>query len=104
MSSSQSKNCTISVRYFLKPFIALIKIMILMKLGGSIITNKEKPLTSNRKSIRKIAATLKNVNEPLVIVHGGGSFGHYWSVKYDMHTKPERHGAKGVSVVKNSMI
>jgi isopentenyl phosphate kinase len=92
------------VRYFLKPFIALIKIMILMKLGGSIITNKEKPLTPNRNSIRKIATSLKNVNEPLIIIHGGGSFGHYWSVKYDIHTKPERHGAKGVSVVKNSMI
>ncbi len=78
--------------------------MILIKLGGSIITNKEKPLTSNRNSIRRIATSLKNVNEPLVIVHGGGSFGHYWSVKYDMHTKPERHEAKGVSVVKNSMI
>ncbi len=92
------------MRYFLKPSIALLKIMILMKLGGSIITNKNKPLTPNRNAIKGIAASLKNVNEPLVIVHGGGSFGHYWSVKYDMHTKPQRHGAKGVSAVKNSMV
>jgi len=83
---------------------ALLKIMILIKLGGSIITNKEKPLTPNRNSIKRIAASLKNVDEPLVIVHGGGSFGHYWSVKYDMHTKPQRHGAKGVSAVKSSMV
>lgn len=75
-----------------------------MKLGGSIITNKEKPLTPNRNAIKRIAASLKNVNEPIVIVHGGGSFGHYWSVKYDMHTKPQRHGAKGVSAVKSSMV
>ena len=78
--------------------------MILIKLGGSIITNKKKPLTPNRNSIRRIAASLKNVDEPVVIVHGGGSFGHYWSVKYDMHTKPQRHRAKGVSAVKNSMV
>jgi isopentenyl phosphate kinase len=78
--------------------------MIIIKLGGSIITNKEKPLTPNRNSIRKIASSIKNVKEPLVIVHGGGSFGHYWSVKYDMHTKPQRHEAKGVSAVKNSMV
>ncbi|CUR51045.1 Aspartate/glutamate/uridylate kinase [Nitrosotalea devaniterrae] len=78
--------------------------MILMKLGGSIITNKEKPLTPNRNSIKKIATSLKNIDEPIIIVHGGGSFGHYWSVKYDMHTKPQRHGAKGVSHVKNSMV
>lgn len=94
----------ISGRYFLKPFIALIKIMILMKLGGSIITNKEKPLTANRNSIRSIASSLKNVTEPIVIIHGGGSFGHYWSVKYDMHTKPQRYSVKGVSIVKNSMV
>ncbi len=39
-----------------------------------------------------------------MIVHGGGSFGHYWSVKYDMHTKPDRYSIRGVSVVKNSMV
>ncbi len=92
------------MRYFLKPSIALIKIMILIKLGGSIITNKERPLTPNRDAIRRIASSLKNVKEPLVIVHGGGSFGHYWSVKYDIHTRPQRHEAKGVSAVKNSMV
>ena len=93
-----------SVRYFLKPFISMIKIMILMKLGGSIITNKEKPLTPNRNSIKNIASSLKNVNEPIVVIHGGGSFGHYWSVKYDMHTKPQKYSIKGVATVKNSMV
>ena len=78
--------------------------MILMKLGGSIITNKDKPLTPKRNSVTRIASSLKNLREPLVIIHGGGSFGHYWSVKYDMHTKPEKHSALGVSAVKNSMV
>lgn len=82
----------------------MIKIMILMKLGGSIITNKEKPLTPNRNSIKNIASSLKNVNEPIVVIHGGGSFGHYWSVKYDMHTKPQKYSIKGVATVKNSMV
>jgi isopentenyl phosphate kinase len=94
----------ISVIYFLKPSIALIKIMILIKLGGSIITNKEKPLTPNKNSITRIASSLKNLSEPVIIIHGGGSFGHYWSVKYDMHTKPERYSPIGVSTVKNSMV
>ena len=38
------------------------------------------------------------------MVHGGGSYGHYWSVKYDMHTKPAKYDMRGVSIVKNSMI
>lgn len=78
--------------------------MILIKLGGSIITHKHKPLTARVSSIKRIALHLRKINEPVVIVHGGGSFGHYWSVKYDMHTKPDRYNVKGVAVVKNSMV
>ncbi|TLX81741.1 MAG: isopentenyl phosphate kinase family protein [Thaumarchaeota archaeon] len=78
--------------------------MILIKLGGSIITNKQKPLTPNISAINKIAAQLKKVREPIIIVHGGGSFGHYWSVRYDMHTKPAKYSKKGVAVVKKSMV
>ncbi|GFN39496.1 MAG: isopentenyl phosphate kinase [Marine Group I thaumarchaeote] len=78
--------------------------MILIKLGGSIITNKKKPLTPRYSAINKIAAKLRLVREPLVLVHGGGSFGHYWSVKYGIHTKPSRYKMKGVSTVKNSMV
>ena len=81
-----------------------MKNMILIKLGGSIITNKEKPLSPRIATIDKIAKQLKKIKEPIILVHGGGSFGHYWSVKYDMHTKPDKHSPHGVSIVKNSMI
>ena len=78
--------------------------MILIKLGGSIITNKERPLSPRIAAVQKIAKQLKKIREPMIIVHGGGSFGHYWSVKYDMHTKPARNDPHGVAVVKNSMV
>jgi isopentenyl phosphate kinase len=78
--------------------------MLLIKLGGSIITNKERPLSPRKKAIDKIAKQLRKIEEPIVIVHGGGSFGHYWSVKCDIHTKPAYDSARGVSVVKNFMV
>ena len=78
--------------------------MILIKLGGSVITNKEKPLSVRRKTIEKIAKSLKKIDETMIIVHGGGSYGHYWSVKYDMHTKEKKYDLRGVAIVKNSMI
>ena len=78
--------------------------MILIKLGGSIITNKEKPLSARKKTIENISKNLKKIKEPFIIVHGGGSYGHYWSVKYDMHTKEQKYDLRGVAVVKNSMI
>ena len=78
--------------------------MILLKLGGSIITNKEKPLSARIKTIGNIVSKLKRIDESLVIVHGGGSFGHYWSVKYSMHTKPAKYDNRGVAIVKKSMV
>ena len=78
--------------------------MILIKLGGSIITNKEKPLSARRKTIDNLTKSLKKIKEPIVIIHGGGSYGHYWSVKYDMHTKERKYDLRGVAIVKNSMI
>jgi len=78
--------------------------MILIKLGGSIVTNKERPQSARRKTIDNILKQIKRIDEPKILVHGGGSYGHYWSVRYGMHTKPARYSLKGLSVVKNSMI
>ncbi|MGQ9459923.1 MAG: isopentenyl phosphate kinase [Candidatus Bathyarchaeaceae archaeon] len=48
-----------------------------LKLGGSVITNKEKPLTPNLQAIERLANEISRANvSPLVLVHGGGSFGH----------------------------
>ena len=42
-----------------------------------MITHKEKPLTPNREAIDRLAHEISQANvSPLVIVHGGGSFGH----------------------------
>ncbi|MFB3152426.1 MAG: isopentenyl phosphate kinase [Nitrosopumilaceae archaeon] len=78
--------------------------MLLLKLGGSVITNKEKPLSARTKTIDNIVSKLKRIDEPIVIVHGGGSYGHYWSVKFGMHTKPAKYDNKGVAIVKKSMV
>lgn len=76
---------------------------VLVKLGGSVITFKDKPLSANTEAIDRISRALTEIS-PLVVVHGGGSFGHYWSVKYDMHTKPAAYDPHGVAVVHESMV
>ena len=78
--------------------------MILIKIGGSVITNKEKPLSSREKTIENLSKSLKKINESIILVHGGGSYGHYWSIKYNMHTKEKKYDLRGVAIVKNSMI
>jgi isopentenyl phosphate kinase len=80
------------------------KELALIKLGGSVVTFKEKPLTANFEAINNIIRVISTIKIPLIVVHGGGSFGHYWSVKYDMHTTPDDYNPYGISIVHESMI
>ena len=49
----------------------------IVKLGGSVITKKDKPLTPNPQAIRRLSEEIARAEvSPIVIVHGGGSYGH----------------------------
>lgn len=56
-----------------------------LKLGGSVITQKEKPFTTNLSAIRRLAKeiSLAKVSQ-LIMIHGGGSFGHPLAKKYSI--------------------
>ncbi len=53
--------------------------MIFIKWGGSLITDKTKPLTPRPDVIRRLSRELKEIfeTEPIVLGHGSGSFGHF---------------------------
>ena len=54
-----------------------------LKLGGSVVTRKEKPLTPNLRAMKRLANEISKANvSPLVLVHGGGSFGHPLAEQY----------------------
>lgn len=69
-----------------------------------MITVKDRALTPNISAIEGLSHVLAQLNVPTIVVHGGGSFGHYWSVKYDIHTKPELYDSHGITVVHESMV
>jgi len=54
--------------------------LVIIKLGGSVITDKNKYMTADKKNIarlaKEIADTRKKMKFDLIIVHGAGSFGH----------------------------
>lgn len=51
---------------------------LLLKLGGSVITDKDEPETVDEDALEAVAASLGAVDfDRLVVVHGGGSFGHH---------------------------
>ena len=56
---------------------------IVLKLGGSVITHKEKPLKPNLPAIRRLAKEIASAKlDSLILVHGGGSFGHPLAKRY----------------------
>lgn len=61
--------------------------MIILKIGGSILTNKDESDSEvNSSSLKRIAGEIKksldNSSKELIIVHGAGSFGHPPAKKY----------------------
>lgn len=57
--------------------------LILMKLGGSVITNKKSQTPKCRKgNITKIAEIISKSKEKIIIVHGAGSYAHPLAKKY----------------------
>ena len=56
---------------------------VVLKIGGSVITNKNGELAARTEIINRLAEEIAKANaKNLIIVHGGGSFGHPTAQKY----------------------
>ena len=58
------------------------KRMLILKLGGSVVTHKDKPFTPHIDNITRLAAEIAEADASLVVVHGGGSYGHPVATEY----------------------
>ncbi|MFX1587720.1 MAG: type 2 isopentenyl-diphosphate Delta-isomerase [Promethearchaeota archaeon] len=56
----------------------------LLKLGGSLITDKSKPLSLREDVINSTIEQIIGGNKKIVLIHGGGSFGHPIAKKYQL--------------------
>ncbi len=78
--------------------------MIIVKLGGSIITDKNKYKTFRLNETENIIKQLININDDFIIVHGGGSFGHIMAKKYKLPGKLSEKSLNGYTIVHNDML
>ncbi|MDR1690866.1 MAG: isopentenyl phosphate kinase family protein [Candidatus Methanoplasma sp.] len=58
--------------------------MILIKLGGSVITDKTQYRTFNRDIVSRLCNEIRSSGESVLIVHGAGSFGHVLAKEYSL--------------------
>lgn len=89
-----------------------MKNLILIKLGGSVITDKSKEFTARSKNIKKLAGEVKRAKKvfkgSIIIGHGAGSFAHTPAAKYQ--TKKgfinkgsiNKKGLMGMSIVEDA--
>lgn len=67
----------------------------IIKLGGSIITNKSQYRELNKQNLKKICKVLAQHKEQYIVVHGAGSFGHIIASKYDIANGYKDHSQLG---------
>ncbi len=59
--------------------------MEILKLGGSVVTHKDRPRTPNTEAITRLATEVATAGpRRLIMVHGGGSYGHPLAKEYDI--------------------
>jgi isopentenyl phosphate kinase len=59
--------------------------MFIIKLGGSVITNKAKECCFKQEIMDRLASELKHAKKEVILVHGAGSFGHILAKKYKLN-------------------
>ena len=89
-----------------EPRMRKMKKLTLVKLGGSLITDKTKPYTVRwdvlKRLAKEIAESWKSVKGKLIVGHGGGSFPHCSAKRYKVHLGViNEESYKGIVFVQN---
>lgn len=75
-----------------------------LKLGGSVITEKDRPETLDGAALEGLADAIARAGvEDLVLVHGGGSFGHHHAERHGVSTGTGSHDVDAVTDVHGAM-
>ena len=78
----------------------------ILKLGGSVITDKDEPETVDRAALETAAAAIRvflGDGDQLVVVHGGGSFGHHHAAHHGVSSTEGSHDVVGLVEIHRAM-
>jgi isopentenyl phosphate kinase len=74
-----------------------------LKLGGSVITEKDRAETLDGRALDDAADAVAGADGDLVVVHGGGSFGHHHAEEHGVTTETGTRDAEGVLAIHAAM-
>lgn len=75
-----------------------------VKLGGSIITDKAVEFSYRESAVRSLGRELARSGERVVLVHGGGSFGHPLAKRYGLSSTKTKRSPEGVAETRAAML
>ncbi len=75
----------------------------IVKLGGSLITDKTKPRSFRSEVVSAIGEEIASSRQRVVLVHGGGSFGHPLAKEYGFTSSRHSPDGRGVSKTRAAM-
>jgi isopentenyl phosphate kinase len=74
-----------------------------VKLGGSLITDKSVPFSYRGRVVSSLGGEIASFRKKVVLVHGGGSFGHTVAKKYGLSSSRFSTSSDGVSETRKAM-
>ena len=74
-----------------------------LKLGGSVITEKSEAERVDDRALSAVADAVAAAGTDLVVVHGGGSFGHHHAATHGVSTSDGTHDPHAVDDIHGAM-
>ncbi|MXR52353.1 acetylglutamate kinase [Halovenus sp. WSH3] len=78
----------------------------ILKLGGSVITDKDEPETVDDEQLGRAAEAIAGYVDSggeIVVVHGGGSFGHHHAAAHGVTRADGSHDGEGLLAIHRAM-
>ncbi|HVC27043.1 MAG TPA: isopentenyl phosphate kinase [Nitrososphaerales archaeon] len=76
----------------------------IVKLGGSVITDKRVAFSYREKVVRGLGRAMASCGLPVVVVHGGGSFGHTVAKGFGLSSRRSSPSHEGVAETRGAML
>ncbi|WP_018258360.1 isopentenyl phosphate kinase [Halomicrobium katesii] len=77
---------------------------VVLKLGGSVVTEKDRPETVDTAALQRAVAAVAESDAALVVVHGGGSFGHHHADEHGVSTTTGTRDSGGALAIHDAMV
>jgi isopentenyl phosphate kinase len=77
---------------------------VVVKLGGSVVSDKNVAFSYRESVVRALGRVMASSRLPIVVVHGGGSFGHPVAKQHGLSSARSSPSTKGVSETRDAML